>query len=194
MPHQLAALAAPAKALGDAVMSDSGQTGAPLAAIGAAKEIAMRFRIQGLDPTLFRPLFDLGAEALAARGIVRDTVTEHPGAPCRISLDDVAVGDDVLLLHHHHQQAATPYNQAGPIFVSAAARAWDAADVIPPALARRMISLRCFDARGMMVAGELVEGGGLADLIATFFADPAVAYAHAHYAKRGCFAGLVSRS
>jgi hypothetical protein len=154
----------------------------------------MHFRIQGLDPAPFRPLFDLNAAALSARGIVRDAVRDHPGSPCRVTLDDVPAGDGVLLLHYHHQPAATPCNQAGPIFVSAAARAWDGVDVIPPALARRMISLRGFDAHGMMRAGELVDGAGLADLIATFFADPQIAYAHAHYAKRGCFAALVMRA
>jgi hypothetical protein len=153
----------------------------------------MGFRVQGLNPAPYLPLFQMGAAALSARGIVRDTVRDYPGSPCRVTLDDVRAGDDVLLLHHHHQQAATPYNQAGPIFVSAAAQAWDGVDVIPPALARRMISLRGFDAAGMMRAGELVDGGGLADLIATFFADPEIAYAHAHYAKRGCYAALVSR-
>jgi hypothetical protein len=174
-------------------MSDSGQTGARAGAIGAAKEIAMSFRIQGLNPAPFLPLFELGADALVARGIVRDVVRENPGAPCRITLDDVTVGNDVLLLNHHHQQAATPYNQAGPVFVSAAAWAWDGLDVIPPALARRMISLRGFDAAGMMLAGELTEGAALAELIEQFFANPAVAYAHAHYAKRGCFAAAVTR-
>jgi hypothetical protein len=154
----------------------------------------MGFRIKGLDPAPFQPLFDLSAAALSARGIVRDTVRDHPGSPCRVTLDDVPAGDDVLLLHHHHQPAATPYNQAGPIFVSAAARAWDGVDVIPPALARRMISLRGFDAHGMMRAGELADGAHLADLIATFFADPEIAYAHAHYAKRGCYAALVMRA
>jgi len=153
----------------------------------------MHFRIQGLDPAPFQPLFALSAAALSARGIVRDTVRDHPGSPCRISLDDVPAGDEVLLLHHHHQQAATPYNQAGPIFVSAAAQPVSYADAIPPALARRMISLRGFDAHGMMRAGELAHGASLADLIAAFFADPEIAYAHAHYAKRGCYAALVMR-
>jgi hypothetical protein len=47
----------------------------------------------------------------------------------------------------------------------------------------------------MMVNAELAEGSSAQQpLIERFFEDPAVAYIHAHYAKRGCFAALIERA
>ena len=66
--------------------------------------------------------------------------------------------------------------------------------VIPPALARRTLSLRGFDAGHMMVEADLTEGRDAAALIEQFFANPAVVYIHAHYARRGCYAALIERA
>ena len=154
----------------------------------------MNFRIAGLDPTPFNRLHALRDGDLAAAGAHRVRVAEKPAAPCRISLDDAEIGETVLLLNHVHQPADTPYRQQGPIFVRETTQRFDDVGVIPPALARRTLSLRGFDARHMMVEADLVEGAGAAALIARFFANPAVAYIHAHYARRGCFAALIERA
>jgi hypothetical protein len=158
------------------------------------QEIAMRFRIQGLDPAPYLPLFELDAAVLAERGIVRERVDDCPGAPCRITLDEIPAGMDALLLSHAHQPAATPYQQAGPIYVSRAAKAWDAINAAPPALARRMLSLRGYDAAGMMIAAALTPGAELAGQVEAIFADAKVATIHAHYALRGCFAAAITRA
>lgn len=78
----------------------------------------MSFRIAGLDPKPFLPLFALSEAELTARGIERVVVASRPGAPCRITLDDAEPGEPVLLLSYQHQSADTPYRQQGPIFVS----------------------------------------------------------------------------
>lgn len=154
----------------------------------------MSFRIAGLDPELFRDLNALDDAALEARGVQRVRVTEKPAAPCRISLDDAEIGESVLLLGYDHQPADTPYRQQGPIFVRETSRRFEGVNVVPPALARRTLSLRGFDANHMMIEADLVEGGEAAGLIARFFANPNVAYIHAHYARRGCFAALIARA
>ena len=154
----------------------------------------MSFRVQGLDPELFADLQALSDERLAAKGVERVRVDEKPGAPCRISLDDAEVGEAVLLLNFDHQPADTPYRQQGPIFVRETRVRFDGVDVIPPALARRTLSLRGFDAAHMMIEADLVEGAAAAALIERFFANPNVAYIHAHYARRGCFAAAVTRA
>lgn len=153
----------------------------------------MSYRIAGLDPALFDNLHVLADADLAARGIERVRVTEHPGAPCRISLDDAEIGQAVLLLSYDHQPAATPYQQQGPIFVRETDARFDAANEIPPALRRRMLSLRGFDGEHKMIEADLSEGAAAAALIDRFFANSAVAYIHAHYAKRGCFAARIDR-
>jgi hypothetical protein len=153
----------------------------------------MSFRVKGLDPAPFLPIFALSEADLAARGAERVCVSEKPGAPCRITLDDAEIGETVMLLSHAHQPHATPYHQHGPIFVREAKKRFDGIDVIPPALARRMLSLRGFDANHMMIEADLVDGSEAHALITRFLANPAVSYIHAHYARRGCFAALVER-
>lgn len=53
----------------------------------------MNFRITGLAPEPFLPLFALGDAELKARIAVRMTVDECPGFPDRISMRDVPVGE-----------------------------------------------------------------------------------------------------
>jgi hypothetical protein len=153
----------------------------------------MRFRITGLDPAPFRTLHALSDAELAEQGVQRMPVKEKFAAPCRISLDDAEIGESVLLLGHAHQPARTPYRQQGPIFVRESEQRFDRTGVIPPALARRTLSLRGFSAEHMMIEADLTEGDGAAALIERFFANPEVAYIHAHYARRGCFAALIQR-
>lgn len=154
----------------------------------------MTYQIVGLEPTEFKELFGLSAEALSAHGAERHVVDAKPGAPCRISLDDADIGETVLLLNYLHQPAATPYRQAGPIFVrECAPPRFEAANQVPPALAVRTLSVRAFDVAGQMVDADLVEGAALEGLIARFWANPKIAYAHAHYARRGCFAAEIKR-
>lgn len=154
----------------------------------------MSFRIQGLDPHLFADLQTLCDGDLAAKGVERVRVDEKPGAPCRISLDDAEVGEAVLLLSFDHQPADTPYRQQGPIFVRETRARFDGVDVIPPAMARRTLSLRGFDAKHMMIEAEVVEGVDAKAMIERLLANTKVAYIHAHYARRGCFAARIDRA
>lgn len=154
----------------------------------------MAFRILGLDPAPFRPLYGLSDEALAGRGVRRVQVDAMPGFPDRIELCDVALGGTVLLLNHVHQPADTPYRASHAIFVrEGAERACDLVDDVPAALRRRPISLRAFDADGWMLDADLADGAALEPVIERLFADPQVAYLQAHYAKRGCYAARIER-
>jgi hypothetical protein len=45
----------------------------------------------------------------------------------------------------------------------------------------------------MMTNAEVAPGDALEPLLVRFFADPAVAYVHVHYASRGCYAARVER-
>lgn len=156
----------------------------------------MSFKITGLPVDEFRPLFGLSDDELAARGVVRHTATTPIGFPCRITLQDAAVGQTLLLLNYEHQSADTPYRSSHAIFVSEAAQETAVVfDVLPQCLAvRPHISLRAFDAAGMMTAAELSPGAELAPVIERLLADPQVAYLHAHNAGRGCFAARIDRN
>jgi uncharacterized protein DUF1203 len=155
----------------------------------------MAYRITGLSPEPFQPLFGLADDTLAARGIVRYTADGKPGFPCRVSLREAELGEHVLLLNYTHQPAHTPYRAAHAIFVRQAATVpYDAVDAIPEVLRARPLSVRAFDASGMMVDADLIHGRDAEALIGRFFANREVAYLHVHYAKRGCYAARVDRA
>lgn len=153
----------------------------------------MSFVIQGLDPTPFLPLFALSDHELAARNIRRQVVDEHPGFPCRISLDDAAAGETVLLLPFRHHDAPSPYRAEGPIFVRRAAQA-RFVDELPPFLPARLLSVRAYDANAMLVTADVVPGSETRALVERQLADQSVAYIHIHFARPGCFACRVDRS
>lgn len=154
----------------------------------------MKFQIAGLDPSLFAHLHALSDDALKQAGARRVRVEAKPAAPCRVTLDDAEIGESIVLLNYAHQPNDTPYRQQGPIFVREGGARFDAAGIIPPALERRTLSLRGFDADHMMIEADLVEGADAAALISRIFANPEVAYIHAHYARRGCFAATIMRA
>jgi hypothetical protein len=154
----------------------------------------MDFRISGLQPRLFTHLFAMTASELAAHRALRSTVDHSPGVPCRVSLDDIAPGQDVILVNFEHLPVASPYRSSHAIYVGADSRTpFDRIGEIPPAIARRLISARAFSAAGLMVSADVVEGKELAAVIERMFEDASVEFIHAHYAKAGCFAARIDR-
>ena len=152
------------------------------------------FMIRGLDPAPFAALYGLSDAALAERGVVRMEVDAKPSFPCRASLEDGDIGQAMLLLNYEHLPVDSPYRQCHAIFVrEGETEAAQFENEVPEQLAIRTLSLRAYDAAGMMTDADLVEGGELSALIDRFFADPSVAYLHAHNAKRGCFAARIDR-
>lgn len=153
------------------------------------------FRITGLSPQPFRHLFGLPDDALAAQGARRYVVDEMPGFPDRIEMRDLEPGETVLLVNHMHQPGASPYRSSHAVFVGeASAVPFDAVDRVPDVLRRRVLSLRGFDAADMIVDADLVDGQAIEGLIARLLDNPDITYIHAHYAKRGCYAGLIRRA
>jgi hypothetical protein len=153
------------------------------------------FRVTGLSPEPFRHLFGLSDEALAREGACRYVADSKPGFPDRIEISDAEPGETLLLVNHVHQPADTPYRASHAIFVRERDVApTDMIDALPPAMRARPLSLRGFDAQGMMVEGDLVDGSEAEGTIELFFANEAVAYIHAHYARRGCYAGRIDRA
>lgn len=154
----------------------------------------MPFTITGLSPEPFRPLFGLSDAALAAQGVIRVHIDAPASAPCRITLEDAEPGETVLLMNHEHLAVDTPYRSRHAIYVrEIALEAAVFRNALPLAMERRLLALRAFDRDDMMVEAEVVEGREAAPLIATWLADDQVAYLHAHYARRGCFAARIDR-
>src|SRR5262245_7093868 len=155
----------------------------------------MNYQLRGLEPALFEKLWDLDEAALAERGMRRMRSDKPVGFPCRISLEDTPVGEEVILLPFTHQDSRSPSRASGPIFVrrgrSGAARI---VNELPSYLTLRPLSVRAYDAGDEMVDAEVVDGPDAAALIERYLARPDVAYLHIHFARRGCFACRVDRA
>ena len=155
----------------------------------------MSFVVSALPATRFQPLFGLPEEALAAQGIVRRTV-DGPGSPCRITLEDAQVGETVLLMNYEHQPADTPFRSRHAIFVREGAedRRFAPGEIPPAFAARKFLSLRAFDASGMMIDADITATAELSGAIELLLTNPEAAYLHAHYAGAGCYAARIDRA
>lgn len=155
----------------------------------------MSFRILGLDPAPFVPLYGLPDAELARHGVTRHVADRTPGFPDRVELRDLEPGETALLMNYEHQPADTPYRSRHAIFVrEGAQRRYEGAPGGVPALLRsRTLSVRAFDAAHFMVDAGVVDGRELETLVGRLLEDPRAAYLHAHYAGRGCFAARIER-
>lgn len=155
----------------------------------------MDFRITGLPAARFAHLFHLADAELAAHRALRRTCTEKPGYPCRVSLEDAEPGEAVLLVNYEHLPVDSPYRASHAIYVrELATRPFDAVNILPEALATRLLSLRAIDAQGLIVDADIAEGEAIEPLIRRLLGNEQVAYVHAHFARRGCFAARIDRT
>jgi hypothetical protein len=157
----------------------------------------MTFQIRGLAPEQFTHLFSLSDAELSALGIDRHIANEELSFPCRVSLQDAAIGEELLLLNFAHLETTSAYQTKGPIFVRRhALLAPLFVDKLPPMLdqAHRLFSVRAFDSTDRMVDAEVANGSELQALLTHFLSKPAVKYMHVHFARRGCFAARVDRT
>lgn len=146
------------------------------------------FQFSGLPAEPFAGLFSLDAAALARRRMRRITVP-GPGHLCRVSLEDVPVGQDLLLLGYEHHAADTPYRAAGPIFVGEGARrARLAPGQVPAAMRDNIYSIRAYSAKGDIVDAEVSRGRDLEVPILRLLGVPGAAWLHVHHARYGCYA------
>jgi hypothetical protein len=143
----------------------------------------------------FAPQFSMSDEELARHHARRYVADKKPGFPCRVSLVDAEPGERVILVLFSHHAVASPYQASGPIFVREAARqATPEVGEVPESVRGRLLSIRAYDAAGLMVNAEVAEGRELELHIERFFADPQVAYLHLHNARPGCYSCRVERA
>jgi hypothetical protein len=155
----------------------------------------MTYRFSGLEPSQFAHLFGLSDEELARHGVVRMIANGQPTFPCRVQLDDAEAGEPLLLVNHVSHDGNNPYRASHAIFVSEKApEALSYADEIPPALDRRILSLRAFDGAGMMVDAALAQPGDADPVIRRMLDNDAVDHVDAHTAIRGCFMARAERA
>jgi len=152
------------------------------------------FQISALRRDDFDEFFRLDDHALAARGARRCIADRTPGFPCRVSLADAEPGERVIPLPYAHQPAESPYRASGPIFVRETAQtAAVPPDAVPALLRSRMLSVRAYDARDLMIDAAVIDGRELEQALARTLDNERVSYIHLHYAGPGCYACRVDR-
>lgn len=153
------------------------------------------FQLVGLPYEPFAPLFERSDAQLSELRAQRVIASTNPGYPCRVSLRDAEVGEELLLLPYEHQSGDSPYRASGPIFVRrAAVRPTLEPGVIPDYVARRLMSVRAYDASHRMTDATVCAGSDCAPVLHRMFAADEVAYIHLHNANRGCFSCTVERA
>ena len=153
------------------------------------------FMIHALPKEEFENLFTLTDSELEAQNIVRMTATSKPGFPCRVSLEDAGIGEQVLLLSFAFHSSDSPYRASGPIFVrEKALTAEPGVNQIPVMLQQRLLSVRSYDMMGMMKESTVIEGKELGVHLSKTFDNPAIAYIHIHNAKAGCYNCMATRA
>ncbi len=122
--------------------------------------------------------------------------TENDSGPCRSCLTVFKPGEARLLFSYAPNPHNHPYNEIGPVYIHENnCEPYKDHDDFPPELrTRRPLVLRCYDADGMMVGGELVGQRPIEEVIRSLFDDPNVKYLHARTATVGCFVARVERA
>ena len=154
----------------------------------------MGFQISALNDEKFSHLVGLDDESLAEENARRLIVDMKPGYPCRLTLEDAEIGESVLLVNYEHLAVNSPYRSAHAIFVREEATTCPPiANRIPEQLRIRLLSIRAFDADGMMIDADVVFGAESEPVIRTLLNDSRVEYLHIHNAKPGCYAARVDK-
>ena len=152
------------------------------------------FRFIGLDKAQFEDYFKLSDSELADRNILKTVVEKFPGSPCRVSLADAKVGEEVILLNFEHHSANSPYKASGPIFVRKIAETIKAdINEIPIMFNHRLLSIRGYNKDGIMVFAEVTQGEDLKQKLNDILNNQQIDYLHIHNARPGCFNCLVER-
>ena len=152
------------------------------------------FQIIALQDKEFNNLFLMDEEELKHIGAVKMIADKKPGFPCRVSLKDAEIGEEVLLLNYHYHFVNSPYKANGPIFIrKGATTAKLDVNEIPQMLHHRYLSVRGYNADSMIVDARVTEGVNLRENIDEIFDKKEVEYIHILNAKPGCYNCLVNR-
>ena len=152
----------------------------------------MAFRILGLPAEKFTHLFALSDAELAAQGGVRRTVDGK--YPCRVSLTDFGAGRGAVADQLRTSSGRFALPDAVCDFCARRRSDLRQGERDPEQLRSRMLAVRSFDSKGMMVDNCLADGKEIEPVLEDFLAPSHVDYLHIHFAAAGCYAARVERA
>ena len=152
------------------------------------------FQIAALDPAETNTYFEMTDSELAAINARRMTVDNKPGFPCRVSLQDAEIGEEVILFNYQHHKVRSPYRAAGAVFARRNARAAQlAVNELPDHLEHRLLSLRGYNREAMLVDARTVKGDLLEMTLQSMLDQMELEYVQIHNSAQGCFHCQVNR-
>ncbi|MEA3319749.1 MAG: DUF1203 domain-containing protein [Bacillota bacterium] len=152
------------------------------------------FQIVALQEKEFSNLFFINEELLKSIGAVKMIANKKPGYPCRVSLKDAEVGEEVILLNYQYHCVNSPYKASGPIFIrKGATTAKLDVNEIPEMLDHRYLSLRGYNHDSLMVEARGTEGVKVRENIDEILDNKEVEYIHILNSNPGCYNCLVNR-
>lgn len=153
----------------------------------------INFKISAIE-NKYNHLFDLTEEELISKGAIVMIVDEKPGYPCRVTLEDAEIGEEVVLFSFQYHKTNSPYQASGPIFIRKNAKKINfEINEIPEMLFKRLQSLRVYDENGMMIDAKTLEGKEIKKEIEFIFSNKTASYIQIHNANPGCYNCQVNR-
>jgi hypothetical protein len=145
------------------------------------------FRIQAISDQQLCQI-ENGATSLHDNPIQKITVDQSPGYPCRLSLEDAKIGEEVYLFSHQPFTNENPYRETGPVFVRTEAdQATLEPGQIPDMIKRRPIIVRSYSADETLLSGDPAEGEDVGQVIQQCLNREGVAFLHIRAALTGCY-------
>jgi hypothetical protein len=153
------------------------------------------FKFVALEREEFDSFMDLNDTELESHQAKWMIVDEEPGYPCRVSLQDAKIGENVLFMPYWHHDVKSAYRAMGTVLVRENAKTTKLeVNNVPQMLLHRLLSLKAYDSNNMMVAHDLAKGSELGSKLKEQFQNSGVEYIHLHYASPGCFCSAVYRA
>ena len=127
------------------------------------------FQIIALQEKEFNNLFLMDEEELKILGQSK-WLQIRSGFPCRVSLKDAEIGEEVILLNYQYHFVNSPYKANGPIFIrKGATTAMLDVNEIPDTILHRYLSVRGYNIDSMLVDARVTEGVNLREMIDDVF-------------------------
>ena len=153
------------------------------------------FQINGLERLQFLSYFNMSESDLVDAGAYLFQSDECPCYPCRVSLVDAEIGEQVLALSYNHLNVSGPYNASGPIFIRTnATECRPEVNEVPEMLRHRQLSVRGYNDAHLMIEADAAEGRQLEKVLTRQFSNQDVNLIQIHNAGPGCFNCSVIRA
>jgi len=122
------------------------------------------------------------------------SVDDSPSFPDRITLRDIPIGETSLLFNYTYLDTQSPYKGSHAIFIwEGQLEAGIYQNILPEVMKNRILSLRGFNSRDMLIEAPLTQPGEAKKKILSLLDNDKVAFILAHNAKQGCFSCRIDR-